>query len=129
MSLKAGVVSAGSWGTALAALLAGKNYDVRIWARENEIVDSINSRHENELFLPGIKLPENLSDRRYISGCSFKRPCCDGNPGAVLKGVVETDLVSRFSGNFYSACFERDRERNAENHASGCNRDAAAGTS
>ena len=67
MSLKAGVVSAGSWGTALAALLADKKYDVRIWARENEIVDSINSQHENKLFLPGIELPENLVATEDIS--------------------------------------------------------------
>jgi len=67
MSLKAGVVSAGSWGTALAALLAGKKYDVSIWARENEIIKSINEESENKIFLPGIKLPETLKATEDIS--------------------------------------------------------------
>jgi len=54
------VISAGAWGTTLAALLAGKGYDVRLWAREPEIVESIRSRRENTRFLPGITLPDNL---------------------------------------------------------------------
>jgi len=58
--VKIGVVSAGSWGTALAGMLSGKQYDTVIWAREPEIVESINSEHENKLFMPGIKLPESL---------------------------------------------------------------------
>ena len=58
--VKIGVVSAGSWGTALAVMLAEKQYETVIWAREPEIVESINSEHENKLFMPGIKLPESL---------------------------------------------------------------------
>ena len=58
--VKVGVVSAGSWGTALAGMLAEKQYETVIWAREPEIVESINSENENKLFLPGIKLPESL---------------------------------------------------------------------
>ena len=58
--VKIGVVSAGSWGTALAGMLAEKQYEAVIWAREPEIVESINSEHENKLFMPGIKLPESL---------------------------------------------------------------------
>ncbi len=58
--VKIGVVSAGSWGTALAGMLAEKQYETVIWAREPEIVESINSEHENILFMPGIKLPESL---------------------------------------------------------------------
>jgi glycerol-3-phosphate dehydrogenase (NAD(P)+) len=54
------VLGAGSWGTALANLLAGKSYVVRIWAREAEVVTGINSRHENELFLPGHSLAPSL---------------------------------------------------------------------
>jgi glycerol-3-phosphate dehydrogenase (NAD(P)+) len=60
MSLKVGVISGGSWGTALASLLAGKNFDVNIWAREKEVINSINLKNENTLFLPDIKLPQNL---------------------------------------------------------------------
>ena len=54
------VLGAGSWGTALANLLAAKAHTVRIWAREAEVVTSINSQHENELFLPGHRLAPSL---------------------------------------------------------------------
>jgi glycerol-3-phosphate dehydrogenase (NAD(P)+) len=60
MSLKVGIISAGSWGTALATLMAEKDYNVTIWAKEKEIVDSINTVHENSLFLKGIKLSEKI---------------------------------------------------------------------
>ncbi len=54
------VIGAGSWGTTLASLLSKKGFDVVLWAREKEIADSINSKRENNLYLPGIPLHENL---------------------------------------------------------------------
>jgi glycerol-3-phosphate dehydrogenase (NAD(P)+) len=54
------VVGAGSWGTALANLLARKGHDVRIWAYEREVVEGINERHENPLYLAGIALSPRL---------------------------------------------------------------------
>lgn len=57
---RVGVIGAGSWGTALAFLLADKGFPVEIWAYERECVQAINEIHENSLFLPDIKLPPNL---------------------------------------------------------------------
>lgn len=54
------VLGAGSWGTALANLLAGQAHTVSIWAREAEVVAGINSQHENQLFLPGHALAPAL---------------------------------------------------------------------
>jgi glycerol-3-phosphate dehydrogenase (NAD(P)+) len=50
------VVGAGSWGTAL-ALLAAARAEVRLWAREPEVVASVREKGENSLFLPGHPLP------------------------------------------------------------------------
>lgn len=50
---KVGVIGGGAWGTALAQVAANAGNDVRLWAREPEVVQSINERHENSLFLPG----------------------------------------------------------------------------
>jgi glycerol-3-phosphate dehydrogenase (NAD(P)+) len=54
------IIGAGSWGTALSLTLARLGHAVKLWAFEPEVVDSIRVRRENELFLPGIALPESL---------------------------------------------------------------------
>ena len=56
-----GILGAGAWGTALARHLAQKFGHARIWAYERDVVESINARHLNEAYLPGIALPEGLS--------------------------------------------------------------------
>ena len=53
------MLGAGSWGTTVASLLA-RNVEVVIWAREPEVADQINSSHENPLFLPGVRLHEQV---------------------------------------------------------------------
>src|SRR5437667_1701543 len=59
--MKVAVVGGGAWGTALADLLARKGEQVTIWAREAEVVDSVNRRHVNEMFLPGASLAPALT--------------------------------------------------------------------
>jgi glycerol-3-phosphate dehydrogenase (NAD(P)+) len=54
--VRVAVVGAGSWGTAL-ALLAAARAEVRLWAREPEVVASVREKGENSLFLPGHPLP------------------------------------------------------------------------
>lgn len=54
------VVGAGGWGTALATVLAENGYKVKIWARENELVENINSKGENNYFLPNVNLHKNI---------------------------------------------------------------------
>lgn len=53
---KIGIIGAGAWGTALAQCLANGGLDVLMWAREPEVVESINATHENTTFMPGIPL-------------------------------------------------------------------------
>jgi glycerol-3-phosphate dehydrogenase (NAD(P)+) len=55
------VLGAGSWGTALAKLLAEKNFDVRLWARHEDQARAIQSSRVNERYLPGFELPASLS--------------------------------------------------------------------
>ncbi|MFZ0612490.1 MAG: NAD(P)H-dependent glycerol-3-phosphate dehydrogenase [Desulfobacterales bacterium] len=55
-NLNIGVVGAGSWGTALANLLAGKGYAIDLWVYEREVIDQIELERENKVFLPGIRL-------------------------------------------------------------------------
>lgn len=58
--LKIGVVGAGSWGTALANLLAVKGYPIDLWVFESEVKKQILEENENKLFLPGVTLSENI---------------------------------------------------------------------
>ena len=54
------VVGAGAWGTALADLLARNGHDVVLWARESDVVASVNERHVNDRFLAGTSLHASL---------------------------------------------------------------------
>jgi glycerol-3-phosphate dehydrogenase (NAD(P)+) len=54
------VIGAGAWGTALAAIAAAGNDKVSLWAREPDVVQSIRTKRENALFLPGVTLPEAI---------------------------------------------------------------------
>lgn len=55
-----GVIGGGAWGTALAQVQAAHGRQTMIWAREAEVVDSINAYHENTPFLPGVTLDDRL---------------------------------------------------------------------
>lgn len=58
--MKIQVVGAGSWGLALARLLALNGHDVRVWCREEDDPDSLRETRESLLFLPGVKIPESI---------------------------------------------------------------------
>lgn len=65
-----GVIGAGSWGTAIAGLLAAQGYGVDLWAYEKEVIESIETSRENKLFLPGIRLPEGIAASDDMAGVS-----------------------------------------------------------
>ena len=54
------VLGAGSWGTALAKLLADQGHPTRLWARRKVMADAIQGQRENQAYLPGFPLPDTL---------------------------------------------------------------------
>ncbi len=64
MNYPVGVIGAGAWGTALAAVMAEIHEDVLLWALEPEVVEGINGAHKNQLYLPN----RPLSDRIRATG-------------------------------------------------------------
>lgn len=66
--MKVCVIGAGSWGTALANLLANKvGFNVLLWSRGAEVADAINKKHQNSVYLPGIPLAESLRATTTLS--------------------------------------------------------------
>ncbi|AIQ13524.1 NAD(P)H-dependent glycerol-3-phosphate dehydrogenase [Paenibacillus durus] len=60
MSDKVAVLVAGSWGTALASVLAANHPEVYLWTRNASQSEEINAKHTNERYLPGAVLPGNI---------------------------------------------------------------------
>lgn len=54
------VIGAGSWGTALAVLLAGNGHQVRLWSHEDSQVEALAADKENRRFLPGVPLAPSI---------------------------------------------------------------------
>lgn len=54
------VLGGGSWGTAMANLMASQGYKTTIWMRDEKNAQSINARHENSRYLTGLRLDSRL---------------------------------------------------------------------
>ena len=62
------VIGAGAWGTAIAIALGRRGgHSVTMWAYEKEVVESVNARHVNELFLAGCPMPECIAATNSLS--------------------------------------------------------------
>ena len=65
---KIAIVGAGAWGTALSIVLGRKgSHQVKLWAHEPEVLESIASRRINEMFLPQCPIPESVSASGNLS--------------------------------------------------------------
>jgi glycerol-3-phosphate dehydrogenase (NAD(P)+) len=60
MTAHVAVIGAGSWGTAVAAIVAG-NASTTLWARRGELAADITKTGQNEAYLPGVELPSSLA--------------------------------------------------------------------
>ena len=88
--MEIGVLGGGSWGTALARLLATKDHNVTLWVYEPELVEAINESHENTLYLPDIELPANLRATNDIEeALSGSEMVLSVPPSHVLRTVME----------------------------------------
>ena len=86
--MKAGVIGAGAWGTALAQLLAADGQDVRLWALEADVVDAINGAHENPLYLPGLPLSPSIRATGVLSDLADRDLILVVSPAQHLRSVV-----------------------------------------
>ena len=84
--MKVAVIGAGSWGTALALVLAEVGHDVMLWARTAEAARAINADHRNPRYLSDYLLPDAIratSDYAEASeGADAYRHLLQGRGGA-----------------------------------------------
>ena len=84
--MRCAVVGAGAWGTALADLLARNDHRVALWAREPEVVASVNAQHENTTFLAGARLHDRVVAHPDLeSACSGAELVLFATPSHVLQ--------------------------------------------
>ena len=70
--MKLGVIGGGAWGTALAQVASAGGRETLLWALEPDVVESVNERHENSIFLPGVPLNPAI---RATSDIAELHPC------------------------------------------------------
>jgi glycerol-3-phosphate dehydrogenase (NAD(P)+) len=87
--VRASIIGAGSWGTALAIVLAPRFESIRLWAHESDLVERMSSTRVNDVFLPGFSLPPNVE------------PATDLGYALANAGIVIGVMPSRFSRTLY----------------------------
>jgi len=87
---KISIIGSGSWGTANAISLASKGLDVKLWVRNKELLEVIMEERENTTYLPGVKLPDNITVLNELEYC-----CKDsdiivlGTPSHAVRDTVQ----------------------------------------
>ena len=86
--MKAGVIGAGAWGTALAQTLSAGGEDVRLWAFEPDVVDAINRDRANPLYLPDVTLNPSLRASSDMADMADRDMLLIVCPAQHLRGIV-----------------------------------------
>lgn len=84
------VLGAGSWGTALALVLARSGNDVLLWDHDPARADSLRRERENRRYLPGIPLPASITPVAELEqALSSDRQILLAVPSHAFRGMLE----------------------------------------
>lgn len=93
MKTNIGVIGAGSWGTTLANLLAAKGLKVTLWCYEEDLAERMEKTKINDLYLPEIKLSDNLEITSTLAcACQKKEMVLFVSPSQVTRRVLDQAL-------------------------------------
>src|SRR3954470_8378828 len=94
-NVQVAVIGAGSWGTALASLLAKKGHTVRVWSFEADVAASINQQHENTKYMKGFPLAPSLSATTDIAeAVRGAHAVLSISPAQHVRGVMQSAAPS-----------------------------------
>jgi len=68
--MKISIIGSGSWGTAIAILLAENGHDITLWSYTQEECEALSTHKENHPFLPGFKIPREIRHTSDLSHCT-----------------------------------------------------------
>jgi len=88
------VLGAGSWGTAMARLLAQKGYEIWLWVRRRELAEKLQNTRENVEYLPGVFLPEHVRIFTCFSDLPVSKPLVV----VAIPSFAVREIVRRFLG-------------------------------
>ena len=88
-----GVIGAGAWGTALATVAAAQGAPTTIWARESDVISTINGTHVNEDFLPGIALDPGIRGSDDLAEVAQANALLLAAPAQFVRAVT-SDMAS-----------------------------------
>ncbi len=87
--MRIAVLGAGSWGTTLAILLSENHHNVSLWTYRPEQAALIVETRENPAFLPGIKIPKEISILTDIQEAAYKKDIIvSAVPSQFLRSVI-----------------------------------------
>lgn len=84
------VLGAGGWGTTLAIILHYNGHKVTLWEYKKDYAKFLNKKRENEIYLPGIKIPEEIVITHNFDEAVLKRNLIIlAVPSQYLRGVIK----------------------------------------
>lgn len=86
--MRIGVVGGGAWGTALAQVAAANGEPVMLWAREPDVVASVNAVHENPLFLKGLALSPSIRATGELADLTECEALLIVSPAQHLRSII-----------------------------------------
>ncbi len=102
---KATVLGGGSFGTAIATILAENDFDTKLWVRDAETAEAINEASENSRYLPGAELPANLEATDSLrQATADSRLVFIAIPSKAFKDVLEQARDNIADGTLVVSC-------------------------
>ena len=88
--MRAAVIGGGSWGTALATVLAHNGHEVIVWCHDEDVAVALAEKHQNPRYLPGLQLPEKVTGTHDLGqALSGAEMVLAVNPSHVTREVMQ----------------------------------------